>query len=135
MKTLIVILLSSLPVFVFAKTKAPVWELLMSQDDVKIEKFEENAPNGQHNKFNFLVRFTDAKTGKQTTQALIKDHPEDWLESRSEYSFNDNVLKITVSGVDGIDKGNGVTEQKPFKLEKCFKLNATSTAFTPAKCG
>jgi hypothetical protein len=134
MKTFIAIFVLSLPVFVFAKSKGPAWELLMSQDDIKIEKFQENAPNGQHNKFNFLVRFTDAKTGKQTTQALIKDYQEDWLESHSEYTFNDGVLKITVNGVDGIDKGNGVIEQKPFKLEKCFKLNAASTAFSPAKC-
>ncbi len=132
MKTLVVItILASVS---FAKSKVAKWEPLLETDDIKISKFEENAPNGQHNKYNFLIKYT-AKDGKEHEQALIKDLQEDWLESRSEYGFNDDVLSVKIEGVDGIDKGNGVTEKKPFKIEKCFKLNAAKTQFAPVKCG
>jgi hypothetical protein len=134
MKSIALIILVCLSTSVFAKEKAPNWQLLVSQDGLKIEKLEETTANGQHGKFNFIVRFTDMKSNKESTQALIKDLQEDWLESHSESSFNDGFLKVTVNGFEGIDKGNGVTQQKPFKLAKCFKLNATSTSFSQTKC-
>lgn len=109
------------------------WQLIAADDSVRIEQKEVNEQSNPHNNYSLIVRLT-ANGKKPVEQALIKNYQEDWLESHSDYRYEDGLLRVSIEGTNLIPQENKDPKQEPFKILKCFKLNVAKTSFAAVKC-